>query len=336
MAKDFKQYNYPYETYCNEPFPVSGCGATAPADLLYTINKNINPITCANWLTAHGYASPYQGTIWGGVAEVLTHYGGGGRMIGAAMDGTTKSSVFDAWKEAIWSGRMGILLMHNCDGTGRWTRGGHYIAIVSYDKNTDKYLVYDPASAARTGWHPWSDFVPNICCLYTSTIKWDTSGERSFRYQPQEVKYGFQGTDASILEAILYSRGFYDRKSGMWDDSCGSALKKAIIDYQVARNKQGVHLTIDGICGVNTWGDLFGTGHGYIDLYPCVGGSRGLSVLFAQEMMCAYGYYLGQLDQSFGNQSINATISLQKKIGMAQTGVWGYDMFRRVCTKPKL
>lgn len=335
MARDFKQYDYLNYIYCGESFARSGCGATAPADLLYTINKGVDPLVCAEWLTAHGFASPYQGTVWGGVSDCLTYYGGGGKLIGAAMDGTTSSPIFEAFKDHIRSGYMGILLMHKVTSS-YWTGGGHYIAIVAHRKSDDAFLVYDPASAARTGWHGWNDFIGNICCLYTSTIRWDNDSEKAYRFEPRQVEYGFNGVEASILEMILYARGLYDYKSGMFDDSCGRKLEKAIRDYQELRNKQGANLRVDGKCGGQTWGDLFGTGKGYIDLVPVVGGSHGLSVLFAQEMMYAYGYYLGRLDQNFGNASIAATIATQKKLGMAQTGVWGYDMYKRVCTKPKI
>ncbi len=326
MAVDFKQYNYPDVSYCNESLVATGCGPCSVADLLATINRDVTPVVTAQWLTDHGYASPHHGTIWGGISECLTYYGGKGRMLASGMDGNTQSRVFDEWQDAIKSGRMGILLMHNCDGKGTWTLGGHYIAIVSYD--SDRYMVYDPASVARTGWHPWSDFVGNICCLYTSGIEWKPFG-KAYVYAPKQVEKGFVGADAFILECILASKGFYRVKWGM-EGSCGEKLSEAILTYQQWRNTKGGKLRVDGVCGTQTWGDLLGTGNGKLSCEPICGGSHGLSVLLSQEIMIGWGYYNGAIDKSFGDQCVSATGALQQKLGLPVTGAWNYTMWKKV------
>ena len=55
-------------------------------------------------------------------------------------------------------------------GPGMWTGSGHYIAVVGYENGL--YKVYDPASSARTGWHPWSDFAGQIKICYNTNRKW--------------------------------------------------------------------------------------------------------------------------------------------------------------------
>ena len=164
MATDYKQYDFDI-TYSDGPFSQQGCGPTSCADLL-----NISPVITAQWLTNHGYAEPGHGTRWEGIAPCLTAFGGGGKQLNSNSLLTWRTSpVFDAWQKHIQSGYMGILLM----GAGKstyWTSSGHFIAIVEY--RDGMYLVYDPASVNRTGWHPWTDFAGDIKVCYTSTIRW--------------------------------------------------------------------------------------------------------------------------------------------------------------------
>ena len=164
MAKDYKQYNYPDVPYAGESIAAAGCGPTAVADLL-----EVDPTETAAWMQNNGYAVNYQGTIYEGISACLTAYGAEGKMIARDQDGVYDNAYFEQWRHEIKSGKMGILLMHAVYST-YWTSGGHYIAIVAYKNN--QYLVYDPASAVRTGWHPFSDFAGNIAALYTCNKSW--------------------------------------------------------------------------------------------------------------------------------------------------------------------
>ena len=165
--KDYKQYNYPNVIYAGEAFPASACGPCSVADL---VEKE--PTEIATWMTAHGYAENGHGTIWGGINDCLKAYGGGGKLIATGLLGKTSASQFSAWKNSVKDGNKAILLM-GAGVNSYWTRSGHYIAVQQYDPNTDKYYVTDPASAARTGWHSFSEFAGNIKNLYTSTIRWE-------------------------------------------------------------------------------------------------------------------------------------------------------------------
>lgn len=164
MAIDYKQYNYPNIPYAGESIALAGCGPTSCSDLL-----EIDPTETAAWMQNHGYAVDHQGTIYEGIAACLSAYGAEGKMIARDQDGQTSNAAFTKWKTAIQGGQEGILLMHNVVSS-YWTSGGHYIAIVGYRNN--QYLVYDPASTVRTGWHPFGDFAGNISALYTSSKTW--------------------------------------------------------------------------------------------------------------------------------------------------------------------
>lgn len=163
--KDYKQYNYPSYTYAAEAFPASGCGPTTVADL-----TEVSPITVGNWMESHGYAVPYMGTKYEAINKALTAFGANGVMVAQYQDGEYENEYFKTWREGIQSGRAGILLMHRVYRS-YWTTGGHFIAIVGYSNGY--YMVYDPASSARTGWHTFDEFAGDISALYLSSIRWD-------------------------------------------------------------------------------------------------------------------------------------------------------------------
>lgn len=165
MAVDYKQYNYPTVPFAGETIAVAGCGPTACSDLL-----EIDPTITAKWIDDNGWSYPNQGTKYAGISACLSNFGADGKMLAQGMDYVESCQVFDEWERKIQSGYEGVLLMHKCT-SNYWTNGGHYIAIVKYSGG--KYLVYDPASTVRTGWHPFSDFAGNISALYTSNKRWD-------------------------------------------------------------------------------------------------------------------------------------------------------------------
>ena len=165
MALDYKQYAYPNIPYAGESIATAGCGPTSVSDLI-----EVDPPETAAWLQDHGYAVDHQGTIYEGIAACLTAYGAEGEMIARDQDGAKENASIRLWRDTIQSGRMGILLMHNVV-SNYWTNGGHYIAVVAF--RDQQYLVYDPASTVRTGWHPFSDFAGNISALYVSNKRWD-------------------------------------------------------------------------------------------------------------------------------------------------------------------
>ncbi len=166
MAVDYKQYNYPNTPYANESVATAGCGPCSVSDIV-----EVDPTITAKWLTDNGYAYPHQGTKYPGIAACLTAYNGGGEMLAQYQDGVLDNVYFREWKRRIQSGQEGILLMHKVTSS-YWTSGGHYIAIVGFSNS--RYLVYDPASVVRTGWHLWGDFSQNVSALYTSTRRWNS------------------------------------------------------------------------------------------------------------------------------------------------------------------
>lgn len=314
MAIDYKQYNYPTYTYCQEPFPNTACGPCSVADLL-----EVSPITIANWMTSHGYAAPYQGTEWEGINKCLTAYGANGVLLATGLLGKMDSPQFKKWEETIQSGREGILLM----GRGinnYWTNGGHYIAIVKYEAG--KYLVYDPASASRTGWHPFSDFAGDIKNLYTSSLLWGSPKTYNYAFKVATINMGSNNKSVLLAQKILYAQGYYDKKLG-FDGYFGPGTLAAVKSFQ-NKNK----LEIDGSCGPKTWTKLLGIEGDTKVVSQIKRGSQGVDVILLQELLTAEGMYLGRLDGDFGPATETALRQYQMKKGLTVDGICGPDTWR--------
>lgn len=327
MANDYKQYNYS-ATYSGGSFASQACGPTSVADLL-----GISPLTTAAWLTNNGYATKGQGTSWFGIAPCLSAFGGGGKMLNTgSLLGTMSGSVFDDWQRKIQAGCTGILLM----GRGRnnyWTNSGHFVAIVSYDKISNQYLVYDPASAARTGWHPFSKFAGNIKICYTSEIRWNGQTAQDTDYQATlgQIEPGSSGSDVVLAQKILFSRGIYQDRL---DGSFGVNTQKAVTWYQRYINDHGGKLSVDGVMGPSTWQSILGISGSVsgknvkITLPQITLNDKGNNTLLLQEVLSADGYYLGELDKNFGPATYAALRSAQAGKGIAVDGVCGPASWR--------
>jgi len=326
MATDYKQYNYGGYSYCGGSFPSQGCGPTSVADLL-----DISPITVADWMTRNGYATTDgHGTYWEGINAALTAFGADGRMLCSSMDGKYEAPAFEEFKKTIQSGYMGVMLMHNVVSP-MWTTGGHYIACVSYDPKTDQYLIYDPASASRTGWHPWSHFVGNICCLYVSSKKWGSPANDEYTFTLKQVKEGDKNKYVLLGQRMLKSRGLY---TGKLDSSFGPKTKKAVLKYQQWINAHGGNLTEDAILGPSTWQSIFGiTGivkgsEVTLTVKQVKPGEKNIYVYIAQQILTGMGYYHGDLDMSYGPATTQSVRDAQKGYGIHVDSICGPTTFK--------
>lgn len=252
MAIDWKQYDFPTYPYAAETIAAAGCGPTACADIL-----EIDPRTAADWMTAHGYAYPYQGTAYAGINACLTAFGGGGKMIAQGQDGQTDNSSFRTWRTAIQNGQMGVLLMHGKSSGCKdnyWTFGGHYIAIASYSNGY--FMVYDPASATRTGWHPFSDFAGDIAALYTSTLKWNDNKIAIDGWWGKSTTKKCQQVLGTLVDGIVSNQSssminhLANCKSTSWEFVKPEMVKNGSSMIKALQKKIGV--TADGVVGLKT------------------------------------------------------------------------------------
>lgn len=82
-----------------------------------------------------------------------------------------------------------------------------------------------------------------------------TTGKCGYSFEPDVVQLGSKGTSVLLLQEILKARGFKgkDKKELVIDREAGENTVYALKQYQKSRKNV---LTVDGICGSNTWKDL--------------------------------------------------------------------------------
>lgn len=170
--KNFKQRDpqWASKPYAGETMGSSGCGPCACANLL-----DESPVTIANWLTSHGYASNGSGTYYSGIVAVIKDRGHYCEQItGSRLSGKTESVHFTTLKSHVKSGKTAVLLMggiaSNCKDN-RWCSGGHYISVIGCVG--DELKVADPWTAVNDGTHPWSHFAGDIKHIFLTDIRWE-------------------------------------------------------------------------------------------------------------------------------------------------------------------
>lgn len=305
--QDYKQYdpkwaNYPY---AGETIQAAGCGPSADADII----EIATPKETASWMQAHGYASNGHGTEWAGIPACLRAYGIASSQLNyTSLYGVKSSSVFNAWRKSVESGNCGVLLM---GGPSYWTRGGHYIAIVG--AKDGKYLVYDPASAERTGWHPWEDFAGFIKICYTTGKVWGWA----YSFTVPGLTYGKVSRAVTLFERLLAPKNIY---KGPSDDSYGEKCVEACKKVQAIYN-----LPQTGNCLLEEWIKIVNLPHdgATFHLQEVRYGSTGDSVIFVQLILKAFGFYTAAVDGVAGNGTRNAIIKFQNLMKLNPDGIAG-------------
>ena len=246
--------DYPY---AGETMAPAGCGPTSVADLL----GHNEPITVANWMQTNGYASNGSGTYHSGIPAALRAFGYNGEQITShSLAGVMDCSEFNAFKAHIQKGFCGVILFGGTTTGCRndyWSRAGHYCACVGY--NNGMFLIYDPAWAARDGYHDWGDIAGDVKHLFTSTVRWKKA-EDDFMFTMKPVRLGDNSVDAYQLQVQMRARGFKgaDGKEVALDFSAGNNTFFAWSNYVDARKKQGVTSLKKDVVDKNGWSDLFG------------------------------------------------------------------------------
>lgn len=147
-STNFKQYDSRWgrNYYAGRNMIASGCGPTAIADLVYSINSSITPWSVAQWLAAHGYASNGNGTYWSGIKAALEAYG---------FNVNWHNSMSQLFTD-LANGQYGILLFkRGTVGGVTWTLGGHFVAIRDYKVANGEHWLYigDPGQRNHDGWY---------------------------------------------------------------------------------------------------------------------------------------------------------------------------------------
>ncbi|MDD3395294.1 MAG: C39 family peptidase [Anaerotignum sp.] len=120
-----------------------GCGITCAAMVIASLaDKNVTPITTAEWSKKQGYKAKGQGTYYSYFKPQGAAYGIDITMLnGTNIYGAPASKYHEMAKEAIERGDLVIA----CMGKGNWTTSGHYV--LWYGLEAGKVLINDPWSA---------------------------------------------------------------------------------------------------------------------------------------------------------------------------------------------
>jgi hypothetical protein len=186
----------------------AGCGPTAVADIYYNFNANITPPKVADWMTANGFSSYKQGTVWGGIAAYFNKHGAKAVQLNTnKLYGKRNSQAEKNWISKMQSGKCwGILCM---GGPSYWTKGGHFIAVTEY--RNGKYYVMDPASKDRTGWHPWADFSGLVKVFYLI----DHPAKKTETKKETEYYAKYNGS-STLVDTVLEAVGVTAKYRGFW------------------------------------------------------------------------------------------------------------------------
>jgi len=150
----------------------SGCGVVAAAMIIATLkDKNVTPITTAEWSMAHGYKALNQGTYYTYFVPQLAHYDIQCKRLNQSnLYGQSSSTYHEEALNALKNGNWVIA----CMGKGTWTSSGHFILLYKYENG---YIyVNDPASIK-------ADRIKNTWNLFAKQVKymWIINVPESFK-----------------------------------------------------------------------------------------------------------------------------------------------------------
>lgn len=139
----------------------SGCGVTVAAMVIATLkDKNVTPVTTAEWSMAHGYKALNQGTYYTYFVPQFNQYGIKCKQLNSSnLYGKSSSSAHTEALNALKNGNWIIAVM----GIGNWTSSGHFILLYKYENGY--VYINDPASTK-------ADRVKNTWDLFAKQVKY--------------------------------------------------------------------------------------------------------------------------------------------------------------------
>jgi len=153
LQSDPKWANHDYSASGEKTtIKAEGCGITSMAMVIASLaDKNVTPVTTAEWSKSHGYKAPHQGTYYSYFKPQGQQYGLKiAQIVGASSYHNPNSETHKKALEAIKTGNWVIA----CMGKGNWTTSGHYV--LWYGMQGNKVLINDP----------WSTKTAQTCADY--------------------------------------------------------------------------------------------------------------------------------------------------------------------------
>lgn len=142
----------------------SGCGVTAAAMVIATLkDKNVTPVTTAEWSMAHGYKALNQGTYYTYFVPQFNQYGIKCKQLNTSnLYGKSSSSAHTEALNALKRGDWVVAVM----GKGHWTQSGHFILLYKYENGY--VYINDPASnKADREKNTWDLFAKQVKYMWT-------------------------------------------------------------------------------------------------------------------------------------------------------------------------
>ena len=158
----WKNYNYSAKGE-KKTIGSSGCGVVVAAMVIATLkDKNVTPVTTAEWSMSHGYKALNQGTYYTYFVPQFAQYGITCKRLNQSnLYGQSSSDYHTEALSALKNGNWVIA----CMGKGTWTNSGHFILLYKYENG---YIyVNDPASTkANRIKNTWNLFAKQVKYLW--------------------------------------------------------------------------------------------------------------------------------------------------------------------------
>lgn len=256
MIRNYKQFDPAWASlpYAGGTMANSGCGPTSCADL-----TGESPADVAAWMTANNGASQGSGTYHSAIYRYLISQGYESQQItGSSQAGSMDNAYFKIFRESIQAGNCGILLMGGIN-TGCinsfWTTDGHYIAVVGFEN--DQYLVHDPASYSRDGWHDWQDFAGDIKHCFISNVRFrPDTGIKVDGFWGYETSKAAQTVYGTTIDGIVSNQNksmipyLPNCEPGSWEFVDKKKMKRGSELIKAIQRQLGI--AIDGFMGMET------------------------------------------------------------------------------------
>lgn len=145
----------------------SGCGPTAAAMVIASLkDKNVTPVTTAEWSMSHGYKALNQGTFYTYFVPQFAVYGIECKRLNTSnlygkLSSTAHTEALNTLKNGDW--------VIACMGKGNWTSSGHFILLYGYENGY--VYINDPASTKSTRIkNTWALFAKQVKYMWTISV----------------------------------------------------------------------------------------------------------------------------------------------------------------------
>lgn len=162
----------------------AGCGVTSAAMVIATLkDKNVTPVTTAEWSMAHGYKALNQGTYYTYFVPQFNQYGIKCKQLNTSnLYGKSSSSAHTEALNALKNGNWVIA----CMGKGNWTNSGHFILLYKYENG---YVYINDSASTK------ADRIKNTWDLFSKQVKylWIVEVPSNFKAVPSGSLSGYTG-----------------------------------------------------------------------------------------------------------------------------------------------